>query len=120
MTRYAGIVGYAAPGELEDGIWEDGLLVERTYYGDVVRNSRRIQNGSSVLPELTISNSISIVADAYAMEHFYHMKYIYWQGVPWTITNVDVQRPRLILELGGVYHGPTIATPEASGGDSGE
>jgi hypothetical protein len=31
--------------------------------------------------------------------------------VKWKVTAVEVLRPRLILTLGGVYHGPTKRAP---------
>ncbi|MCA1806977.1 MAG: hypothetical protein LC687_03870, partial [Actinobacteria bacterium] len=57
--------------------------------------------------DLSVGNSISIVADAYANEHFFAIRYIRWAGTLWTVQNVDVESPRLVLRLGGVYNGPT-------------
>lgn len=110
MTRYSGVIGYAEEGHVKDGIWEDERIVEKHYYGSVSRLSRNLQNGSDVLPDISISNSISIVADAYAYENFVNMRYIEWQGTKWIVSGVEVQRPRLTLTLGGVYNGPTSTT----------
>lgn len=107
MPRYYGIVGYSEAGEFKDGVYEETRIVERYYRGEVQRNSRWLQNGSSILPDLSVNVSISIVADAYANEHINDIKYIEWQGVKWTVVSIDVQRPRLIFDLGGVYNGPT-------------
>ena len=58
--------------------------------------------------DITVGNSISIVADDdYAINHFFKIKYVRWTGVLWTVTNVEVKSPRLILSLGSVYNGPT-------------
>lgn len=109
MAKYYGAVGYAesveGTGENE-GIMED-IIVERKYYGDVLRNTRRWESGSDILDNLRINNQFSIVADAYAYDHFFAMKYIRWMGTCWVITNVEVQRPRLLITIGGVYNGPT-------------
>jgi hypothetical protein len=90
-----------------DGIWED-VVTEREYYGDVLSNNRRYDaQTDSVLDNLNVNNRISIVADAYAYEHFFQMKYVEWMDCKWKVTQVEVQRPRLILHVGGVYNGPT-------------
>jgi hypothetical protein len=66
-----------------------------------------MKDGESVNDDITVANSISVVADEYAFEHFFNIKYIRWAGVLWTVTTVEVQSPRLILSLGSVYNGPT-------------
>lgn len=82
-------------------------MVEVSYFGDVVRNSRKLQAGESVNDDLSVDNSISIVADAYANEHFFAIRYVEWAGIRWKVSNVEVQSPRLLLRLGEVYNGPT-------------
>jgi hypothetical protein len=86
-------------------VWKD-VITEYHYYGDVIRNSRQLRDGLKVNDDLSVGNSISIVADAYAYEHFFAMRYVEWQGALWLVSNVEVQTPRLILTLGGVYNGP--------------
>jgi hypothetical protein len=115
--KFCGVIGFAEPheGTGEDiGIDED-IIEERTYYGDVLRNTRKYEKGESVLDELKIDNKISIVADAWAWDHFFKMKYVQWMGALWKITNIEVERPRLILTIGGVYNGPTARLPRNTG-----
>ena len=115
--KFYGIIGYAITREGTGdniGIDED-VIIEKPYYGDVLRNSRKYEKGESVLDELRVDNKISIVADAYAWEHFFKMKYVQWMGALWKITNVDVERPRLVLTIGGVYNGPTARLPRNTG-----
>lgn len=113
-TRFKDVVGFGVTEEdpPESGIWVK-KITEREYFGDVIRNSRRLENDQKVNNDLTVGNSISIVADPYAHEHFFAMLYIKWGGVLWEIENIDVQSPRLILRLGGVYDGdtPTVSGP---------
>ena len=111
MAKFFGKIGFAdgtrsGTGE-EEGIVKELPIVERPYYGDVIQNSRRFEQGSDINDDLNVSNRISIVADAYAEQHFFNMKYVKWMGANWKVTNVDVQRPRLILTIGGVWNGPT-------------
>ena len=46
----------------------------------------------------------SIIADPFAYQNFHAMRYIEWMGAKWKITKVNVQSPRLILSVGGVYN----------------
>ena len=64
------------------------------------------ENGSGLNDDLVLNNQLSIVADAYANQHFFAIRYVRWMGALWKITNVEVQRPRLLLTVGGVYNGP--------------
>lgn len=117
--KFCGVIGYCetveGTGDAE-GNWED-VATEYTYYGDVLRNNRRYDaNSESVNDNLNINNQISIVADAYAYAHIYAMKYIEWMGKRWKVDSVEIQRPRLILSIGGLYNGPTpIASSETQG-----
>jgi hypothetical protein len=120
MARFYGKVGYGSSVEqpVGSGVWVDSIT-EVPYFGDVIRNTRRLQSGEVLNYDLSVNNSISIVADQYAIEHFFNIRYVEWAGVLWTVTNVEVQGPRLILSLGSVYNGPTVSAPEPPAGDSG-
>lgn len=108
MARFFGEVGYGDSIEnpSDSGVWID-VITEAQYYGDVIRNTRKLESGESLNDDITVGNSISIVADDFAVEHFFKIKYVRWAGVLWTVTNVEVRTPRLILSLGSVYNGPT-------------
>lgn len=106
MTRFYGAVGFADETvETRAGVWVD-RIVEHDYYGDVIKPTRRLDEVGKVNYDISTSNSLSILADQYAQEHFINMRYAVWEGVKWVVTNVEVERPRLILRLGGVYAGP--------------
>lgn len=101
--KYYGNVGYANSVETSPGVWED-KIVTRPYYGDILRNTRRLQTGEYLNDDISVSNSISIIADAYAYENFFAIRFVEWMGTKWKVDSVEVQRPRLILSLGGVYN----------------
>jgi hypothetical protein len=103
--RFSGKVGYGVTVETAPGVWAD-VITEHSYLGDVVRNTLTFQDGESVNNDLSVSNSISIVADAYANEHFFAIRYVEWVGALWAVSSVELQSPRLLLRLGGVYNGP--------------
>jgi hypothetical protein len=110
MARFFGRIGYGETVETTPGVWVD-QVVEYSYYGDVIRNSRELREGENLNRDLSVQNSITIVADEYANEHFFDIRYVEWMGSLWTISSVEVQRPRLLLRLGEVYNGPTPAAP---------
>lgn len=104
MAKFYGKIGYSEMRETRPGVWEE-VITERNYYEDLVRNIRRLQSSSQVNDDLNIANEISIVADPYANKNFHAMRYVEFMGTRWKINNVDVQYPRLILSIGGVYNG---------------
>lgn len=104
MAKYYGKIGYNESVETTPGVWEE-KITERSYYGDVVRNARRLQSTDKVNDDININNEISIVADPYAMNNFHSMRYVEFMGAKWKVSNVEVQYPRLILTLGGLYNG---------------
>lgn len=111
MAKFHGPVGYnEGTSEVEPGIHKE-VIVERSYFGDVIRNTRLLQENENLNGQLVVNNSISIVADAYANEHFFAMRYVGWAGILWVVTTAEVQSPRIILRLGGKYNGPTPGSP---------
>lgn len=104
MAKFYGVIGFAETVETDPGIWEE-KIVEHSYYGDIIRNIRKLQTPSnSVNDNINISNEISIVADPYAEQNIYAMRYIEFKGNKWKITDVDVNYPRLTLTIGGIYN----------------
>lgn len=104
MARFSGKVGYVENQKTGPGKWVP-VVTERHYYGDVTRAVRKLENGQDINDDVVINNEISIVADPYAQTHFFAIRYAVWQGVKWKVSNVEVLYPRLILTLGGMYHG---------------
>lgn len=106
MARFFGKVGYGQDVNKGNGVW-DTEITEKNYYGDVVRDYRRQQDVERVNNDLSTTTSISIVSDTYANEHFSAIRYVEWAGTLWIVTTVNQEHPRLILQLGGKYNGPT-------------
>ena len=103
MAKFYGNVGFAETVETEPSVWEE-KIVERPYFGDVLRRSRRLESSGNVNSNVNVTNEISIVADPYANQNLFAMRYVEFMGTKWKITSVDVQYPRLTLSLGGVYN----------------
>lgn len=103
MSKWYGKIGYGVTEETAPSVYTE-KIVERPYFGDLTRNTRRLQTADKVNDDINIANELSVVADPYACEQFYSMRYVTIGKAKWKITDVDVQYPRLILSLGGVYN----------------
>lgn len=106
MAKFFGEIGFATQVETAPGIWED-QIVEKQYYGDVFRESRRFSTTDQVLDKINLSNQISILADGYVVDNIQNLRYVRWLGGLWKISYVELKFPRLVLEMTGVYNGPT-------------
>ncbi|MCM1524013.1 MAG: hypothetical protein NC120_06100 [Ruminococcus sp.] len=113
MSKFYGAVGYSVTEQTSPGVWTERVS-ERSYYGDVTRNTRRMQTSGQVNPEITVSNQISVIADPFAYDNFHSIKYVHFMGSKWTVTDAEVSFPRLILTLGGVYNEQEDRAPEYS------
>ena len=103
MAKFYGSIGYGKTTETSLGVWEE-VITERSYYGDIIQFSKRWESSGNLNDNLNISNRISIVADPFAYENFSSMRYVLWKNTKWKISYVEVQYPRLLLTIGGVYN----------------
>nr|DAP35456.1 MAG TPA: hypothetical protein [Caudoviricetes sp.] len=106
MSKFFGEIGFATQVETSPGIWED-KIIEKQYYGDITRESRRFSASEQVLDNINLSNQVSIIADGYVTDNIQNLRYVRWLGGLWKISYVELKFPRLVLEMTGVYNGPT-------------
>lgn len=104
MAKWYGVVGYAVSRETSPGVWTEEID-ERQYFGEIIRNTRRLQSTENLNDDVNVSNEISIVADPFAINNFHSIRYVEFMGAKWKVSNVDVRYPRLSLTLGGLYNG---------------
>lgn len=104
MARFSGMIGYATTVETTPGVWTDAI-VERQYYGDLTRHSRKWGSSDGVNDNIVFSQDISIVADPYLYENAHNMRYVIFRGIKWKITNFEIDRPRVRISMGEEYHG---------------
>ena len=111
MAKFHGLVGFATSELLSPGVYADDIT-EREYYGDVIREVKTFnQAQNQVNDNLTLGNRISVVGDDFANLNVARLRYVIWGGEYWKIISVEIQRPRLILSLGGLYKGPKAPKP---------
>ena len=107
MAKFHGIIGFVTTVEDSEnpGVWNE-KTVEKTYRGDLIKVTRRLQSSSNTVNDsVIISNEISIVADPYANENMFAMRYAVFGGAKWKIESISVEYPRLKLSIGGLYNG---------------
>ena len=104
MAKYYGSVGYEDTVESTPGIFKEEII-PRDYYGDILQNNRKLENSGEINDSINVSNQISIVADPYAMQNFWRIRYATFMDQKWKVKEVSVEFPRLILTLGGLYNG---------------
>lgn len=103
MAKFYGAIGFAELVETAPGVWIE-QITERNYFGDLGRNTHRMESSGNLNDNINIANEISIVSDPYADQNSHLMRYVEFRGAKWKISNVVVQYPRLILTVGGVYN----------------
>ena len=79
MAKFYGKIGYAETVETNAGVWQE-KITERSYFGDLGRNTRMLQSSSQLNDNINISNEISIVADPFANKNFHLMRYVEFMG----------------------------------------
>lgn len=104
MAKYRGKIGFMTTVETARGVSQPSI-VEKTYYGDLVRNNRRWSpQSNTIIDDIQIDNQISIVADKFANEHIGYMRYATFAGSKHKITSASVEYPRIVLTIGGLYN----------------
>lgn len=102
MARFCGIIGFASTEQTIPGVWSE-KIIEKRVYGDVIKNRQKTVS-SNINTESIISNEFSILANPYIQDNIPNIRYIQYRGVKWNVSSVDIEYPRLILSLGGVYN----------------
>lgn len=108
--KFSGKVGFwEGDAEARPGVFKP-KIVEKPYTGDITRYFRKFQTAENQQnKDLTVNNQVSIISDLYLRNNWHTIKYILWNGVKWEVNTVDIASfPRVILEIGGVYHEETI------------
>lgn len=104
MAKFSGFIGFEFTKETDPGIWVTETF-EKPCTGILTKNYRRWDNGSSVNDGLVLNNTVSIIANAYIIDHYPSIRYIRFNGIAWKVTNIELGRPRIILSIGDLYNG---------------
>ena len=104
MAKFYGAIGYIVQVKTGPGVWED-KEVEKIYRGDVILNQQRWQKSEEISDNFNLDNSISILADEFAYDNIGYIKYIVYRGKKWCVQSLAINRPRIVLQIGGLYNG---------------
>jgi len=110
MAKFYGTIGFVETEEAKAGVHEE-VVTEKSYTGDILRSAKRWEDGPKVNSDLMIENRISIIADSFAIDNTPNMRYVTLSGSRWKISSAEIQRPRIIISLGGLYNGPVYVAP---------
>lgn len=112
--KFYGAVGFWNGSiEVKPGVYKPGI-VERPYSGNVNWHNRHFQTSENQNDDIKLNNQISILSDLYSQQNFASIRYVIWMNVKWEVTNVEVNYPRLILTIGGVYNGTGAEAPSVT------
>lgn len=108
MAKYAGLVGYVTQEEKVPGVWST-VADPKPMRGDIIRASASSQNdgrlsSDKINKDVTLNHRVSLVGDAYAFGNYYNIKWIEIDGAKWEVSSVELQRPRLIVTVGGLWN----------------
>ena len=104
MAKYYGKIGFVKEVEKSPGVIIQDKT-ERLYKGNIIHNRRRYETSDKINDDVNINVSISIISDSYAIDNIYAIKYVSWMNNLWKVTDIDIERPRITLTLGGLYNG---------------
>lgn len=106
MARFYGSIGFAVECETAPGVWR-ASIEEHTYIGNVTRNGIRWDQGDNMNEPIRVDNAISVIGDDYLNAHLADIRYVVYMGRKWKVASIQVQRPRIILQIAGDYHEQT-------------
>lgn len=102
--KFCDIIGFSSTTETKKGVWTESI-VEKTYYGDITRSTKRWESSENLNDNLVIGNEFSIILDSYAYTNSAHIKYIKFGGAKWKVNKIEIKFPRMHISTGGLYNG---------------
>jgi hypothetical protein len=97
------MIGFVITKETSPGVWTP-TVTEKRYPAEITKNVLAVKT-ADFNDNISMSNVISIIGDPFAYENPNSIRYATYMGVKWKVTNIEVERPRLILTVGGEYNG---------------
>jgi len=104
MAKFYGKIGFSQTIKTAPGVHTPEIVV-KYYYGDVLRINNKWRTTDEINDDLTINHKISIVYDLFVSANFQTIAYVEWNGTKWKVKSAEIETPRLVLTLGGVYNG---------------
>lgn len=106
MSKWAGVIGFSQTVNTSFDVWTE-KIVEKQYYGDLTKNTRKWESSQGINDNFLISNGVSVIADDFMLTNLKYMRYVTFQGSRWKINSIEISYPRVNLMLGDLYNGPS-------------
>lgn len=103
--KYSGNIGFWIDDvEIRPGVFKSEM-VEKPYTGDIIKSYQHWTGAEHINQNLTLNNKISIIADLYLNQHISSIKYVTYMGTKWRVSSLEINYPRVVIEMGEVYNG---------------
>lgn len=109
MNKFYGIIGFVDLKETSPGVWTP-IVTERNYFGEFSKQGRQLSDANRINDNITLTESLSIIADPYALNHYHTIRYIVRGSAKWKVSGVGINYPKLELTLGGLYNEESVGT----------
>lgn len=108
MAKIVATIGFATTSEVDPinnpSVWEKTTWTKK-YKAEVIRNYKRNESSNKINDDFNISNQISIVADPFVNNNLSNIIYVEFLNSKWKVSGIEINYPRLILTIGGIYNG---------------
>ena len=103
MAKFHGTIGYAFNTKTSPGIYTEEI-VEKECTGDWNKHRVRVKTSDSVNDGFTLVNTLSMLANPFAIANLFNIRYVVYKGIKWKVSDVEEQFPRIILTIGDRYN----------------
>lgn len=95
-------IGFANQNETSPGVFED-TYEEKPYICELFRQSISNTSETSVNPNFSLGNRISIVVDDFLKNNISKLRYIVIWNNKWKVSKGEIEEKRLIISFGEVF-----------------
>lgn len=105
--KYSGMAGVVEDSiEISPGIWKPAGVREIKATGDFVSSRKEFSvRSDSTNDDVTMSNTISIVMSKDLFNNLSNLRYLTVNGARYKVTSFEINRPRIVITLGGLWNG---------------
>lgn len=110
MSKFTGLVGFITQEESIPGVWSP-IENSKKMRGDLISSSATNGNGSRIADsgkvndDVSLNHRVSLLGDYYTFNNYLNIKWIQIGGRKLEVSSIELQRPRVILTVGGLWNG---------------
>jgi len=103
MSRCVVDVGYSSTIETKPGIFEDEYR-EVSHVALVLSSKTAWVRGARAGDDVELNQRLSIIPTPDTYANVGAIKYVTYYGVKWKVISINMQRPRMVLTVGGIFN----------------